>query len=155
METVESYIDVNVPVRTVYNQWTQFEDFPVFMDSIERVEQLNETGLHWVAKIAGVAVEWDAEITDQVPDKRIAWYGARGPVRSGIVSFNPVTDEITRITLRIDYEPESFIEHTGGKLRLVSNRVQEDLRRFKEFIERRGVETGAWRGKINGGSSGS
>jgi uncharacterized membrane protein len=150
METIEKYIDVNVPLRTAYNQWTQFEDFPKFMESIERVQQLDETGLHWVAKIAGVKVEWDAEITEQVPDKRIAWFGARGPVRNGIVSFSPVNESITRVVLRIDYEPKTFFEETGDKLGLASNRVQGDLRRFKEFIEARGVETGAWRGKIVG-----
>ena len=150
MKTIEKYIDVNVPVRAAYNQWTQFEEFPKFMENIERVQQLDETGLHWVAKIAGVTVEWDAEISEQVPDKRIAWYGARGPVRNGIVSFHPVNDSVTRVVLRIDYEPETFFEETGDKLGIASNRVQEDLQRFKEFIETRGVETGAWRGKISG-----
>jgi len=152
MKTIEKYIDVNIPVRAVYNQWTQFEEFPKFMENIERVQQLDETGLHWVAKIAGVTVEWDAEILEQVPDKRIAWYGARGPIRNGIVSFNPINDSITRVVLRIDYEPETFVEETGDKMGIASNRVQEDLQRFKEFIETRGVETGAWRGKINNGS---
>lgn len=148
METVEKYIDVNIPVRSVYNQWTQFEEFPKFMENIERVEQLDETGLHWVAKIAGTTVEWDAEIFEQVPDKRIVWYGANGPVRNGTVSFNPVNEAITRVTLRIDYEPETFLEEAGDKLGIVSSRVQGDLQRFKEFIEARGAETGAWRGKI-------
>ena len=95
-------------------------------------------------------MEWDAEISEQVPDKRIAWYGARAPVRNGIVSFNPVNDSVTRVVLRIDYEPETFLEETGDKLGIASNRVQEDLQRFKEFIETRGGETGGWRGKING-----
>jgi len=148
METIEEYVDVNVPVRTVYNQWTQFEEFPRFTENIEKVDQLDETGLHWVAKIAGTTVEWHAEISEQVPDKRIVWYGASGPVRSGIVSFNPVNDDITRVTLCMDYEPETFREQAGDKLGIASNRVQGDLRRFKEFIEARGAETGAWRGKI-------
>jgi len=150
MKSIKKYIDVNVPVRAVYNQWTQFEEFPKFMENIESVQQLDETGLHWVAKIAGVKVEWDAEISEHVPDKRIAWYGARGPVRNGIVSFNPVNDSVTRVVLRIDYEPETFLEETGDKLGIASNRVQEDLQRFKEFIETRGGETRGWRGKING-----
>jgi uncharacterized membrane protein len=148
METIEKSIDVNVPVRPVYNQWTQFEEFPKFMENIERVDQLDETGLHWVAKIAGTTVEWDAEIAEQVPDKRIVWYGTNGPVRSGIVSFSPVNDAVTRVSLRIDYEPETFLEVAGDKLGVVSNRVQGDLQRFKEFIEARGTETGAWRGEI-------
>jgi uncharacterized membrane protein len=148
METIEKYIDVNVPVSTAYNQWTQFEDFPRFMENIERVDQLNDTALHWIASIAGTTVEWDSEITEQVPDKRIAWFGNSGPMRGGMVSFSPVDDRITRITLRIDYEPETFVEEAGEKLGIPSNRVEGDLRRFKSFIEERGVETGAWRGKI-------
>jgi uncharacterized membrane protein len=148
METIEKCIDVNVPVSTVYNQWTQFEEFPRFMENIESVKQLDETDLRWVAKIAGKTVEWDAEISEQVPDKRIVWYGANGPVRNGMVSFNPINEDITRVTLRIGYEPEGFIEQTGDKLGILSNRVQGDLERFKEFIEARGRETGAWRGKI-------
>jgi uncharacterized membrane protein len=148
METIEEYIDVNAPLRTVYNQWTQFEEFPKFMENIARVEQLDESGLHWVAKIAGTTVEWDARISEQVPDKRIAWFGGNGPVRNGIVSFNPVNDAITRVSLRIDYEPETFLEEAGDKFGIPSNRVQGDLQRFKEFIEARGTETGAWRGKI-------
>ncbi len=148
METIEKCIDVNVPVRTVYNQWTQFEEFPRFMENIESVKQLDETGLRWVAKIAGKTVEWEAEISEQIPDKRIVWYGANGPVRNGMVSFNPINDDITRVTLRIDYEPEGFVEQAGDKLGILSNRVQGDLERFKDFIEARGTETGAWRGKI-------
>ena len=148
METIENCIDVNVPLSTVYNQWTQFEEFPRFMENIESVEQQDETGLHWVAKIAGTTVEWDAEISEQVPDKRIVWYGANGPMRNGMVSFNPINDDITRVTLRIDYEPEGLVQQAGDKLGIVSNRVQGDLERFKEFIESRGSETGAWRGKI-------
>jgi len=148
METIEKCIDVNVPVRTVYNQWTQFEEFPRFMENIESVKQLDETGLRWVAKIAGKTVEWEAEISEQIPDKRIVWYGANGPVRNGMVSFNPINDDITRVTLRIDYEPEGFVEQAGDKLGILSNRVQGDLERFKDFIESRGTETGAWRGKI-------
>lgn len=154
METIEQFIDVNVPVRTAYNQWTQFEDFPRFMENIERVDQLDETGLHWVAKIAGTTVEWDAEISEQVPDKRIVWFGANGPVRNGIVSFNPINDDITRVTLRIDYEPETFLEEFGDKLGIASNRVQGDLQRFKEYIEAIGVETGGWRGKVVGSQKG-
>ena len=148
METIEKCIDVNVPLSTVYNQWTQFEEFPRFMENIESVEQHDETGLHWVAKIAGTTVEWDAEISEQVPDKRIVWYGANGPMRNGMVSFNPINGDITRVTLRIDYEPEGLVEQAGDKLGILSNRVQGDLERFKEFIESRGTETGAWRGKI-------
>ena len=148
METIEKYIDVNEPIQTVYNQWTQFEDFPRFMEGIEKVTQFDDTHLHWVANIGGKNLEWDATISEQIPDKRIVWYSDRGAVHSGMVSFNPVGPEITRVTLRIDYEPEGFVEGTGDKLGFVSPRVEGDLKRFKEFIESRGAETGTWRGAV-------
>jgi uncharacterized membrane protein len=148
METIEKHINVNEPVQTVYNQWTQFEDFPRFMEGIQKVTQLDDTHLHWVANIGGKNVEWDATISEQIPDKRIVWYSDRGAVHGGMVSFNPVGPEITRVALRIDYEPEGFVEGTGDKLGFVSRRVEGDLKRFKEFIEARGTETGAWRGAI-------
>jgi uncharacterized membrane protein len=148
METIEKYIDVNEPIQTVYNQWTQFEDFPRFMEGIEKVTQFDNTHLHWVANVGGKNLEWDATISEQIPDKRIVWYSDRGAVHSGMVSFNPVGPEITRVTLRIDYEPEGFVEGTGDKLGFVSRRVEGDLKRFKEFIESRGAETGAWRGAV-------
>ena len=148
METVEKCIDVNVPVNTAYNQWTQFEDFPRFMEGVESVTQKNDTHLHWVANIGGKRVEWDATISEQIPDKRIVWYSEHGVVQSGLVSFNPIGSDMTRITLRIDYEPEGFIEQAGDKLGVVSHRVEGDLERFKKFIEERGRETGAWRGSV-------
>ena len=148
METVEKCIDVNVPVSTAYNQWTQFEDFPRFMEGIESVTQKDDNHLHWIANIAGKTIEWDATISAQIPDKRIVWYSDRGAVQSGMVSFNPVGSDFTRITLRIDYEPEGFIEEAGDKLGLVSRRVEGDLERFKKFIEERGTATGAWRGSV-------
>ena len=148
METIEKYIDVNEPIQTVYNQWTQFEDFPRFMEGIEKVTQFDDTHLHWVANIGGKNLEWDATISEQIPDKRIVWYSDRGAVHSGMVSFNPVGPEITRVTLRIDYEPEGFVEGTGDKFGFVSRRVEGDLKRFKEFIESRGAETGTWRGAV-------
>jgi len=148
METIEKYIDVNEPVQTVYNQWTQFEEFPRFMEGIEKVTQLDDSHLHWRASIGGKNVEWDATISEQIPDKRIVWYSEKGAVHSGMVSFNPVGPEITRVTLRMDYEPEGFVEEAGDKLGFVSRRVEGDLKRFKEFIERRGGETGAWRGAV-------
>jgi len=148
METIEKYIDVNEPIQTVYNQWTQFEDFPRFMEGIEKVTQFDDTHLHWVANIGGKNLEWDATISEQIPDKRIVWYSDRGAVHSGMVSFNPVGPEITRVTLRIDYEPEGFVEGTRDKLGFVSRRVEGDLKRFKEFIESRGAETGAWCGAV-------
>ncbi|HEY7165904.1 MAG TPA: SRPBCC family protein [Candidatus Binatia bacterium] len=148
METIEKWVDVNVPVSTVYNQWTQFEDFPRFMEGIESVTQKDDTHLHWVANIAGKRVEWDATISEQIPDKRIVWHSDRGAVHSGMVSFNPIRSDMTRMTLRIDYEPEGIVEETGDKLGLLSRRVEGDLERFKHFIEERRVETGAWRGSV-------
>jgi uncharacterized membrane protein len=148
MQTIVNYVDVFVPVQTVYNQWTQFEDFPKFMDGVENVTQLDDTHLHWVGNVGGKTIEWDATISEQVPDKRIVWYSDNGALHSGIVSFNPVGPAFTRVTLRIDYEPEGIVEETGDKLGFLSRRVEEDLKRFKEFIEARGDETGAWRGTV-------
>jgi uncharacterized membrane protein len=115
MEAFEKYIDVNQPAQTVYNQWTQFEKFPRFMEGIEKVSQLDDSHLHWQANIGGKKVAWDATISEQIPDKRIVWYSEKGAVHSGMVSFNPVGPEITRVTLRIDYEPEGFVEEIGDK----------------------------------------
>jgi uncharacterized membrane protein len=148
METIEKSIEINVPVTTAYNQWTQFEEFPRFMEGVEKVKQLDDTHLHWVANIAGKRVEWDATITDQIPDKRIAWYSEGERRQSGIVFFDPANGDATRVTLRLDYEPEGIVEESGDKLGFVSRRVEADLRRFKEFIEARGRETGAWRGTV-------
>ncbi len=149
MSTVEKSIEVNLPVRTVYDQWTQFEEFPQFMEGVERVVQLDDTHLHWVAEIAGVKREWDAEITDQVPDQRIAWRSLGGERNAGLVSFQPNGASSTRVTLAIDFEPDDLVEQIGDKLGFVSKRTEGDLERFKQFIESRGVETGAWRGEVH------
>lgn len=148
METIEKHTDVNVPVRTAYNQWTQFEEFPRFMEGVEQVTQLDDTRLHWVANIGGKRVEWDAKISEQIPDKRIVWYSEGGAMQNGMVSFTPLGPNTTRVTLRIDYEPEGMVEEVGDKLGFISRRVEGDLKRFKEFIEARGTETGAWRGTV-------
>ena len=149
MSTVEKSIEVNVPVRTVYDQWTQFEEFPRFMEGVEQVVQLDDTHLHWVAEIAGVKREWDAEITDQVPDQRIAWRAVGGETNAGAVTFQPNGTNSTRVTLAIDFEPDDLVEKIGDKLGFVSKRTEGDLERFKSFIESRGVETGAWRGEVH------
>lgn len=148
METIEKHTDVNVPVRTAYNQWTQFEEFSRFMEGVEQVTQLDDTRLHWAANIGGKRVEWDAKISEQIPDKRIVWYSEGGAMQNGMVSFTPLGPNTTRVTLRIDYEPEGMVEEVGDKLGFVSRRVEGDLKRFKEFIEARGTETGAWRGTV-------
>jgi uncharacterized membrane protein len=150
METVEKSIEVDVPLSTVYNQWTQFEDFPRFMEDVEEVRQLDDKRLHWKAKIAGKIKEWDAEIFEQTPDQRIAWRSTTGTKNSGMVNFTPVSAARTRVTLTLNYDPEGFIENIGDFLGVVSRRVEGDLECFKEFIESRGTPTGAWRGEIHG-----
>ncbi|MDQ4070890.1 MAG: SRPBCC family protein [Actinomycetota bacterium] len=148
MSTVEKSIEVELPVSTVYNQWTQFEEFPQFMQGVESVTQLDDTHLHWVAEIAGVRREWDAEIVDQVPDQRIAWRSIDGTGNGGIVTFDPVGPSTTRVNLQIDFEPEGLAETVGDKLGFVSQQTEGDLKSFKSFIEERRVETGAWRGEV-------
>jgi uncharacterized membrane protein len=148
METVEKSIDVHVPVRTAYNQWTQFEEFPRFMEGVESVKQLDDTQLHWVANVGGERKEWKARITEQIPDQRIVWRSEGGEFTSGIVSFQPLGSNETRVTVRLDYEPKGMTEKIGDMLGVVSRRVANDLEHFKDFIERRGHETGSWRGAV-------
>ena len=148
MSTVEKSIEVEVPVSTVYNQWTQFEEFPRFMEGVERVTQLDDTRLHWVAQIAGATREWDAEIVDQQPDQRIAWRSIDGAGNGGIVTFQPVSASTTRVNLQMEFEPEGLAETIGDKLGFVSKQAEGDLKRFKSFMEERGRETGAWRGEV-------
>jgi uncharacterized membrane protein len=148
MSTVEKSIEVNVPVATAYNQWTQFEDFPTFMENVESVRQTDDTHLHWIAEYGGQRHEWDAEIVEQVPDSRIAWQGDGDVRQSGIVMFEPLDDARTKVTVRMDWEPEGMKEKVGAAVGADSRSVGEDLDRFKELIEERGVETGAWRGSV-------
>jgi uncharacterized membrane protein len=151
MSTIEKSIEVNVPVHTAYNQWTQFDDFPRFMEGIKEVRQLDDTHLHWRAEVGGKDKEWDAEITEQIPDKRIAWRSVSGARNAGVVTFHHIDDTTTRIMLQLDYEPEGIMENTGDITGMVSHRVEGDLERFKDFIESRGAETGAWRGNVQQG----
>lgn len=148
MSTIERSIDVNVPVRTAYNQWTQFEDFPRFMEGIEDVRQLDETHLHFIANVGGKVKEWDAVITEQTPDKRIAWRESGGAPNAGVVTFHRLAPDKTRIMLQLEYDPEGFVETVGDMVGVVSSRVSGDLGRFREFIEARGTETGGWRGEV-------
>ncbi|HWJ67705.1 MAG TPA: SRPBCC family protein [Nocardioides sp.] len=150
MSTIEKTVVVEVPVRTAYDQWTQFETFPQFMEGVEEVRQIDNSHLHWRADIAGVQREWDAEIVDQTPDERITWRALDGTTNDGTVSFAPdAAGRGTRVTLRMDFEPEGIVEKVGDALKIVDRRTEGDLERFKEFIENRGVETGGWRGSIN------
>ncbi|MEU6137966.1 SRPBCC family protein [Nocardioides sp. NPDC047086] len=149
MSTIEKSVQVAVPVSTAYDQWTQFESFPQFMEGVESVQQLDDKHLHWKAEIGGVTREWDAEIVDQVPDERITWRAVEGAKNKGTVSFTP--DQMatsTQVTLRLEYEPEGAVEKVGDVLKLVGTRAKGDLERFKDFIEHRGTETGAWRGEV-------
>jgi uncharacterized membrane protein len=148
MEKIEKSIEVERPLRTVYNQWTQFEEFPRFMTGVKRVTQLDDQRLHWEAEVGGKNKEWDARITDQIPDELIAWQSEGGEYTSGTVRFAAAGMDRTRIDLQLLYDPEGFVESTGDALGLVSSKVEKDLERFKEFIENRGQETGAWRGTI-------
>lgn len=151
MGSIEKSIEVDVPVTTVYNQWTQFEEFPRFMEGVQEVRQLDDSRLYWKADVGGRDKEWHARIIEQVPDQRIAWQSEQGAQNGGQVTFEPVDGSRTRITLNMQYEPDDFVESAGNVLGFVSRRVQGDLERFKEFIETRGRETGAWRGSIRAG----
>jgi uncharacterized membrane protein len=146
--SVEEVIEVDVPVSTAYNQWTQFEEFPRFMASVQEVRQLDDTHLHWRANVAGKVKEWDAEITEQIPDQRIAWRSTGGARNGGVVNFHKVGENRTRIVMRMDYEPETFTEKLGDAVGGVKLTAKGNLKRFKDLIEGRGVETGAWRGTV-------
>jgi uncharacterized membrane protein len=148
MSTIEESVDVEVPARTAYNQWTQFEEFPRFMDGVESITQVDETHLRWVADIGGVRREWDAEISEQHPDERVAWHAIDGTANAGAVTFHRMDDNKTRVMLQLEFDPEGITEQVGDKLGFVRRRAKGDLGRFKEFIESRGSETGAWRGDV-------
>jgi len=149
MSTIEESIDVEVPVSTAYNQWTQFEEFPRFMEGVEEIRQLDDTHTHWKTKIAGVEREFDAEITEQHPDERVAWRATDGAQHAGVVTFHRIDDRVTRVMLQLDTEPEGIVEQAGDKLGVVKRRVKSDLGRFKEMMESRGAESGSWRGDVN------
>ncbi|MGI8927535.1 MAG: SRPBCC family protein [Tepidiformaceae bacterium] len=149
MARVMKTIEVDVPVRTAYDQWTQFEEFPRFMEGVESVQQMGDRRLHWCATVAGKKKEWDAEIREQVPDEKIIWNSTSGDENAGMVKFDSLGADKTRVHLEMSYDPEGFTETAGDMLGFVSRRVEGDLRRFKDFIESRGTETGAWRGEIH------
>jgi uncharacterized membrane protein len=148
MSTIQESIDVRVPVHTAYNQWTQFEEFPQFMSGVESVTQVDDTHLHWVANIDGVRREWDAEIAEQHPDERVAWNATNGAHSAGVVTFHRLDEDDTRVMVQLQFEPEGLTEQVGDKLGFVRRQTKSDLERFKEFMEARGRETGAWRGDV-------
>src|SRR5919112_66205 len=146
---VEKSVQVDVPLSTAYNQWTQFEDFPHFMGGVKEVRQLDDRRLHWVAEIAGVRREWEATILEQVPDVKVAWAATSGATNAGSVRFEPAGADSTIVYLTLEYEPEGVVEQVGDKLGIVDRQVNSDLERFKALIEAEGYATGAWRGSIN------
>jgi uncharacterized membrane protein len=149
---VQESIIVNVPVRTAYNQWTQFEEFPKFMESVHEVKQLDDKRLHWKADVMGKTVEWDAEIYEQIPDQCIAWRSTSGKRNDGELTFDKLSENRTRITLKMVYTPEGPVEAIGDLMGAVRREAISNLKRFKEMIEQRGHETGAWRGAIKEGA---
>ncbi|WP_019928617.1 SRPBCC family protein [Nocardia sp. BMG111209] len=148
MSTITASTEVKVPLRTAYNQWTQFESFPAFMEGVERIDQLDPTHTHWTVKIGPIEREFDATITEQHPDERVAWHSDNGPKHAGVVTFHRIDDNTTRVITQMDIDPEGFTENVGDKLGMLGHRVKGDLRRFKEYIEDQPHETGAWRGDV-------
>jgi uncharacterized membrane protein len=149
MSSIEKSITVNVPVKTAYNQWTQFEEFPKFMEGVVSVQQIGDKHLRWHTNVSGHEQQFETEITEQIPDTRIAWRTRGGEEHGGVVTFHRIDDHQTRVMLQMEYEPKGATEKIGDMLGVFSRRVEKDLERFKEFIEHRGVETGAWRGEVN------
>lgn len=155
MPTIEDTIEVQVPVRQAYNQWTQFEDFPKFMEGIQSVRQLDDTHVRWVAEIRGESREWTTEITEQQPDKKVAWKTTDGEIKNdGVVSFEQVGESQTRVNVQMDVEGESTAENVAGDLLgVVKRQVRGDLERFKQLIENHDEDTGAWRGEVRDGET--
>ena len=149
MSTVTESVDVDVPVRTAYNQWTQFEEFPRFMGGVDEVRQVSDRLTHWKTSIGGVTREFDAEIVDQHPDQRVAWRSVDGTTHAGAVTFEKLDESRTRVAARIDWQPESAVEKIGAAVGVDDRQVKADLERFRAFIAERGSETGAWRGEIS------
>ena len=149
MPSVTKSVDVSVPITTAYNQWTQFESFPQFMDGVESIKQTDATHSHWVTKIGGVTREFDTEITEQHPDERVAWKSTDGTTHAGVVTFHRIADNETKVTVQLDWDAEGLLETVGAAVGIDDHQVKSDLDRFKEFIERHGGETGAWRGDVS------
>lgn len=149
MHTVSSEIDINLPITSVYNQWTQFEDFPAFMTGVNDVRQIDDQTTHWHVDVGGVEREFTAKITEQNPDERIAWRSMTGPEHAGVVTFHRLNDNETRVRLQLDWDPEGFVEKVGAVLKIDNARVSRDLREFSKLLETNGFATGAWRGSVD------
>jgi uncharacterized membrane protein len=150
--TIDESLEVNVPVSLAYNQWTQFEDFPLFMEGVDHVQQLDDTRLHWVAKVGGKTAEWEAKILEQHPDRQISWISEDGKKTRGTVTFEPRGDGKTLVRLSMSYQAEGPVEQLGSAAGIDARRVRGDLDRFKELVEGRGEESGAWRGEVSAGT---
>ena len=149
MPQIIETIDVDVPVTTAYNQWTQFESFPEFLEEVVSIRQIDDTHLHWKVNIGGAEREFDAEVTEQHPDERVAWRSVGGETaHAGVVTFHKLDENSTRVTVQIDWEPSGFLEHVGALVGAGQHAVKKDLENFKEFIESRRAATGAWRGDV-------
>jgi len=148
MTTIERSIEIDAPASIAYDVWTQFERFPSFMKGVESVRQVDDRHLHWRAKVAGRVEEWRAEITEQIPDKRIAWASEGGIQNAGVVTFHRLSDERSRVMLQIGYELDGLAERVGDALGFLSTSVAGDLERFKDFVEREGERVGGWRGRV-------
>jgi uncharacterized membrane protein len=148
MSTFQEAVEVAVPVRAAYDQFTQFEDFPRFMEDVESIEQLDDTTIRWKVNVAGAERTWDADITEQEPDQRIAWKAQGDTQHAGVVTFHRLDENLTRVTLQMDVEPSDWVEKVGDAVGTMERRVGRDLESFKGFIEDRGVPTGAWRGEV-------
>ena len=149
MSNIKESVDVEVPVRVAYDQWTQFQSFPQFMEGVESIDQVTDTTNRWKVEVGGVTRSFTTEIVEQEPDMRIAWKTVEGDTgHAGVVTFHRLDDATTRVNLDMDVEPEGFVEQAGDKLGFISRRVKGDMKRFKEFIETRGSQSGAWRGSV-------
>lgn len=148
MSTVVESVDVAVPVHTAYNQWTQFEEFPQFMEGVQEIRQVSDTLTHWVVDIGGIRREFDAKITEQHPDERVSWTSVDGPKHAGVVTFHRLDADHTRVTAQMDVDPEGFVETVADKTGILDRRIKGDMKRFQEFVESRGYETGGWRGDV-------
>jgi len=147
--TIEQSIDLDVPVRAAYDQWTRFEEFPQFMKGVEEIQQLDDRHLHWVAELGGTRHEWDAEITEQQPDERVAWRNTDGKDNAGVVTFHKLSDTSSRVMVQIDFVPEGIKEKVGAAINAPDRQVKGDLERFKELVEAKGgPDEGGWRGEV-------
>ena len=149
MSTITEAVDVDVPIRVAYDQWTQFESFPQFMEGVQEIRQLDATHTHWVIDVAGRVREFDATITEQHPDERVAWTSTAGPTHAGVITFHRLAESKTRVTAQMDIDPEGVVENVADKIGVLGHRVKADMKKFKEFIESRGTETGGWRGEVD------